>query len=128
MTAPPAIRLLPGELAIVRLEPADPVPEWASGGPFVSLTRTPEELSVVCLAAAVPRSVEAERGWRALEVQGPLAFDLIGILAGISRTLADANVSLFAVSTHDTDFILVPGVRLSDAIDALRAAGHRVTD
>ena len=90
--------------------------------------RTPDELSVVCAADAVPAGVRAERGWKALAVDGPLAFELTGILAGLTGVLARAGVPLFALSTHDTDLLLVREADLERAVAALRAAGHEVRD
>ena len=83
---------------------------------------------MVCPDADVPGDVRAERGWAALVVAGPLDLALTGILAGIAATLADAAVPIFGVATYDTDYVLVPAARLGDAITALRAAGHDVTD
>jgi len=84
------------------------------------------ELSVVCADAAVPDGVRAERGWRALTVVGPLDLALTGVLASLAVPLAEAGVAIFAIATFDTDYLLVRRERLSDAVTALRAAGHRV--
>ena len=103
-----------------------PVPGWARGD-FVSITRTPEELSVVCAETALPADApQAELGWRALQVAGPLNFELTGILSSISEPLADAEISLFALSTYDTDYVLVREADLERAIEALEGAGHSV--
>jgi len=118
--------VLPGPLAICRLSPDAPLADWMMRGEVASVTRTDAELSVVCAEAAVPEPVTAERGWRALRVRGPLAFELTGVLAGLATTLAEAGVSIFALSTYDTDVILVREVALADAVGALRAAGHVV--
>jgi len=118
--------LLPGELAVCRLEPGETVPSWAWIGAVVSVTRTTGELSVVCDAAAVPGDVTHTAGWRALRVRGPLDFDLVGILAGLSRTLAEAEVPIFAISTHDTDLVLVRQGQLERALRALDGAGHSI--
>jgi hypothetical protein len=88
------------------------------------VTRTPDELSVVADEAAVPAGVRAERGWRALQVAGPLDFNLTGILASLAYPLARAGISLFAVSTFDTDYVLIKEDKLHDALAALQAAGH----
>ncbi len=126
--APPALtlRLVPGTFAVCRLPPTAAVPGWALGGPFASLTRTADELSVVCPEAAVPAGVDAEGGWACLGVVGPLAFALVGVLAALTRPLAEAGVSLFAVSTFETDYLLVKRAALAKALAALEAAGHRV--
>jgi uncharacterized protein len=128
-----ALRVLPGELAVVRLAPDAPVPEWASLAPAApgalrAVVRTAAELSIVCPDSDVPGDVRAERGWRALVVAGPLDLALTGILAGIAAALADAGVAIFAVATYDTDYVLVRSARLGDAVAALRAAGYGVTD
>ena len=120
------IAVLRGLFAVCRLEPEADAPAWARRGPFVSVTRTPDELSVVCLQEAVPEDVRAERDFRALKVEGPLDFSLTGLLANLSGALAAAGVSLFAVSTYDTDYILVRDADLELALDALSAAGHLI--
>ena len=91
-----------------------------------SVTRTPDELSIVCSEASVPPTARAQRGWRALEVQGPLDFSLTGVLAALTAPLAQARISIFALSTYDTDYLLVPGEDLARACATLTAAGHTV--
>ena len=120
------LAVLPGRFAVARLEPAAPIPAWATQGALWSVTRTAEELSVVCAAADVPDGVTAERGWRALRVVGRLDFALTGVLASLAVPLAAAGVSIFAVSTYDTDYLLVPESRLTEAVSSLCAAGHEV--
>jgi len=114
------LRVLPGELVVARLAPDAPLPPA-----FFSATRTDAELSVVCAPQEVPPGAPAEPGWRALEVAGPLDFGLTGVLASIAVPLAEAGVSIFAVSTYDTDYILVRD--LEAAVSALREAGHDVS-
>ena len=122
-----AVALLPGRLAVCRLGPREAVPEWFDdAAPLSGVTRTADELSLVCAEDAVPDGVQAERGWRVLELQGPFAFTLTGVLAAILVPLADAGVPIFALSTFDTDYVLVPGGRVEDAVAALRGAGHDV--
>lgn len=121
-----ALTLLLPTLAVCRLAPDAPPPPWAMGGDFWALTRTPDELSVVCLASAVPAGVRAETGWRALMVAGPLDFALVGILRSLAVPLAEAGVSIFAVSTFDTDYLLVRAEQLARAVAALERAGHTV--
>ena len=106
------------------------MPEWATAGgePLHVLVRTAAELTVVCEAARVPPDARAERGWRALEVVGPLDLALTGVLVSLLEPLARAGVAIFAVSTYDTDHVLVRADRLDDAVAALRAAGHRVDE
>ena len=103
------------------------MPEWfADAGHVAAVTRTADELSLVCAEDAVPEDVAAERGWAVLKAHGPFAFTLTGVLAAILVPLADAGVPIFALSTYDTDYVLVPGARAGDAVAALRAAGHHV--
>jgi uncharacterized protein len=119
------LQLLPGNLAVCRLDPRDPIPAWAAAD-FFSITRTADELSIVCDSHAVPEGVRAGVGWCALKIEGPLDFALTGILVSIASPLAATGISIFAVSTFDTDYILVKKDKLDRAIDALRAAGHEV--
>lgn len=118
--------LLPHRLGIARFEPEADVPEPAASSEWLSTTRTADELSVVCPEEALPHSEQVERGWRALRVRGPLAFDQVGILAELAKTLAGAEVPIFAVSTYDTDYILVKDADLERAMRALNGAGHEV--
>ena len=111
--------------AVCRLDRAAPFPSWAQQG-FVSITRTREELSVVCEQRLVPDDVQAERDWRCLGVVGPLPFALTGILLSLAQPLAERGISIFAVSTFDTAKMLIKASNLEPAIDALRDAGHTV--
>jgi len=115
------------ELAVSRLPPDAPVPDWATRGAFRAIVRTPAELSIVCAAADVPGDVRSEKGWRCLSVAGPIAFDETGVLSLIAAPLAAADVGIFAISTFDTDYVLVPGRKLEAALLALESAGHRIT-
>jgi hypothetical protein len=118
--------LIEGTFAVCRLGPADAIPAWAGREGFSSITRTEDELSVVCAAADVPGGVRADRGWRCLRVAGTQDLSQTGVLSSIAAPLAAARVSLFAVATYDTDYVLVRDRSLGDAIAALRAAGHEV--
>ena len=121
------LEILPGSYAVCRLAPDAEVPAWASGpARFCSITRTPLELSIVCADPAVPPGTRTERGLRLLQVQGNLDFSLTGILASIAVPLAQAEVSIFALSTYDTDYLLVAEANLAKARAALAAAGHTV--
>jgi uncharacterized protein len=120
------LSLLPERLAICRLPPAAPLPDWALGGAFISITKTDEETSVVCAEVSVPDTVPCQRGRRALKVQGPLDFSLTGILAGLAGALAQAGISIFAISTYDTDYLLVAEADLASAVAALRLEGYTV--
>jgi uncharacterized protein len=126
---PFALRLehWPVSYAVSRLDPAAAVPDWATRGRFTSITRTPSELSIVCDADAVPPDVRAERGFHVLAVRGPLDFSLTGVLAALSAPLAAAGISIFAIATYDTDYLLVREADVDRAVRALHDAGHRVT-
>lgn len=113
-------------LAIARLDATSAIPPWAWSHPIAAVARTPAELSIVCSASAVPPDVRAQVPWRALEVAGPLDFGLTGVLHALSAPLAAAGISVFAVSTYDTDYVLVRAADLDRASAALRSAGHRV--
>jgi hypothetical protein len=114
------------ELAVCRLPADAAVPEWAARGPLTAAVRVGPELSLVCAAAAVPAGVTARGGWRCLRAEGPFDLGEVGVLAALGGPLAAAGVSLFAVSTYDTDYLLVQAADLGRAVDALRGAGHRV--
>lgn len=120
------LSVLPDTFAVCRLPSDLAVPIWVGSGEFVSITRTADELSIVCVASAVPLTIKAERGWRALRVDGTLDFALIGILAALTTVLAEAEISVFAISTYDTDYLLLKADSLADAITALTSAGHQV--
>jgi len=118
--------VMPGTYAICRWKADQPVPDWVNRGAFVSVTRTPTELSAVCAAELVPAGTVCESPWRMFAVRGPLEFALTGVMASLASPLADAAVSLFAVSTYDTDYVLVRAGDIERALAALRNAGHRV--
>ena len=121
-----SVTLLPDTLAICRLEPDAAVPDWGASGSFYSITRTPDEVSIVCEQSAVPADVRSEREWRCFKLAGPIPFTTVGVLAALVAPLADAGISVFAVSTFDTDYLLVKEADFSEAVAALRAAGHLV--
>lgn len=120
--APRKLALLPDRFAVCRFAPDAPLPAWVfhESATVWSLTRTPRELSVVCPQDDLPPSVEtAERGWRALEVEGPIPFGETGVIAAITAPLAAAGIPVFVLSTYDTDLVLVREVQLEGAITAL---------
>ena len=119
------LSILPEVFAVCRLSPDTPIPAWAAGG-FLSLTRTAEELSIVCAQAQVPDSVKSEKGWRCLKVAGPLDLSLMGILAALTAPLAQAQIAIFAISTYDTDYLLVKEKDLEQAVHVLNQAGHSI--
>ena len=124
----PSLTLLhvPGSFAVCKLATGDAVPPWATTGDTFSVTRTADELSVVCRQQAVPEGVVCERGWRGLRVAGAMPFSVVGVLASLTTPVARAGVGVFAFSTFDTDYLLVKETDLQKAVAALRAAGHEV--
>ena len=120
------LTLLPERFAISRLAADSAVPEWATQGSFFSVTRTGDELSVVCELSFVPIGVQSQPGWRVFKVHGPFVLSEIGVLSALAAPLAEAKISLFAISTFDTDYLLVASAALSAAIAALEGAGHTI--
>lgn len=119
------LSVLPDRYAVCQLPPDTPLPAWALNGWF-SITRTDEELSLVCAQQHIPANISAERDWRVLKIHGPLDFGLVGVLAAIAQPLAQAHISIFAVSTFNTDYVLVKAATLDHAIATLREGGHTV--
>ena len=118
--------VLTGSYAVARLDPSSPVPAWAHDGTLSATVVTADELTIVCPAASVPAGVQHEGPFRALAVRGPLDFALTGILVSLAQPLADAGISIFALSTFDTDVLLVRADDLPAATTTLRAAGHQI--
>lgn len=115
--------VLDPELAVVRLDDGDDLPGWATQGDLWGVIRAPGELTVVCETSQVPTGARAETGWMALRLQGPFPFDAVGVLAAVAAPLAAAGVSIFALSTFDTDIVLVKRSQLETAVRALQRAG-----
>jgi hypothetical protein len=114
-------------LAVCRLDAGSDVPPWVDQSrEFTSVTRTMDELSVVCARDYVPEGVPMEGPWRAFKVKGPIVMTLIGVVAALANPLADAGISIFAISTFDTDYILVHEPDFDAAVGALIQAGHVV--
>lgn len=119
------LELLSDTFAVCRLGPNAAVPPWAWGS-FAAVTRTPEELSIVCLESNVPDQVRAERGWRCLRFAGSLDFSLTNIIAPLTTALSTARISVFVISTFETDYVLVKEAQLVDAINVLAATGYEI--
>jgi hypothetical protein len=117
-----------GDYAVLQLAPDTPIPSWLPGTAFWTVTRADDELSIVCTTDAVPDGTPREDGWRLLRLEGPFSFDLTGILASVLTPLAAARVGILAVSTFNTDYVLVRRASLSSTIAALCAAGHTVRE
>lgn len=111
-------------LAICRLPEGSPAPVWMPAAGFKASLYTPGEVTLVCEQKHVPPEVRKQSGWRAIQVQGPLDFSQVGVLAALSWPLAEAGVSIFVLSTFDTDYVLVKETALDTACQALQAAGH----
>ena len=121
------LQVLPGDYAICRLPAGTALPTGLDpGAGVVSVTWTPDEVSVICPSDQAPDGATVETPWRCLRVAGLVELTLTGVLASLTGPLAEARVNLFAFSTYDTDYLLVPAVRLAEALAALTGAGHRV--
>ena len=119
------LSLLSDTFAICRLGPEADIPSWALAGDFFSVTRTEEELSLVCPQEMVPEWTHCEKDFRSIKVQGPLDFALIGLLASLTEALAQEEISILAISTFDTDYLLVKKAQVDRAVQKLLQAGHR---
>lgn len=124
------LRVYPDRYAVCRRSGDEPLPAWFTlDAPFANATRRGDELSLVLPQDAVPDGTsDVERDWVAFEIEGPMTFDLTGVLASVAQPLADDGIPIFALATFDTDVVLVPGARSGDAAEALVRAGHEVTD
>ena len=121
------ISLLDIHLAICRLEPGDDLAKsWIPQGPFSAIIRTLDEISIVCDMHNVLPGSKVDSDWRAFKVHGPLPFELLGVLATLSQILAQAGISIFVLSTYDTDYLLIKESKVKSAINALSNAGHTV--
>ena len=120
-------RRLLGSYAIVRLAPEAPVPAWASKGEFTSITRTADELSIICPAGNLPADVPSPHRWICLKLEGPFAFSQTGVLLSFIEPLSTKDIPIFAVSTYDTDYVLIPE-EFASAIDILRDVGHQLME
>ena len=119
---------IPGRFAVCKLPPDVPVPTWATAADLFSITRTQDELSVVCPEEVVPSEVRSEKGWRCLRVAGGIDFTATGVLASLVSPLAEKGISVFAISTFDTDYLLVKENDWLATLTALKSAGHTITD
>lgn len=122
------LTVLRERFAVCRLPSGAAIPAWAASASFLSIARTPDELSIVCDEANVPaedgdRDLRAERGWRCVRVEGPIPFDVVGLAARLTTPLAGSSIPVFFVSTFDTDYLLVKEERLEEALAGWRATG-----
>ncbi len=118
--------MLAGHYAIVRLAPDSAVPNWAIRGEFNSVTRTPEELSIVCAVQNLPPGVASPHRWACLKLEGPFPFSMTGVLLSFIQPLSSNQIPIFAISTFDTDYVLIQGEHISAALNRLREAGHEM--
>ncbi|MFI5095674.1 MAG: ACT domain-containing protein [Candidatus Acidiferrales bacterium] len=118
------LSLLPESFAIVGLPPHADLPVWATEGPFFSVTRTSDELSIIVEESRVPAGVQSQGGWCVIKVQGPFVLSEVGILAALAGPLAASQISLLVVTTFDTDYLLVASENLAAAVSTLERAGH----
>ena len=123
------LALLPERFAVCCLLSQHSVPAWFRyEGQLASITYTSDECSIVCPEDIVPQDVQAERGWKAIKVIGTLDFSLTGILASLATPLANAHIPLFALSTFDTDYLLIQETYITEALETLKQAGHVIVE
>ena len=123
---PLKFRRLPATFAVCRLGPDAPVPAAIADTPFVSITRTAEELSIVCPVSQAPQNAKCELPWICFKLEGPFPFSLTGVLASVIDPLAQSGIPIFAMSTFDTDYVLVEEESAESALKALQTAGHEL--
>ena len=121
-----SLAILDETFGICRLDPSASVPERVYQSSFFSITRTLDELSIVCNERHIPKEYCSSRGWRCLQVKGPLDLSETGILAALFRTLAEVKIPIFALSTHDTDYLLVKEQDLKQTVETLESNGHKI--
>jgi uncharacterized protein len=118
--------LLKSRYALCRLDPFAGVPTWAARGDFWSITRNDQEVTVFCEEEAIPQQVESERGWRTLQLEGPISFTQTGILDSVVEPLSHAHISILVVSAYDTNYVLLKDNVLEQAITVLTECGHTI--
>lgn len=127
MTASITLQVLPQQFAVVRLGLGEGLPWWATTSTgLLVMVKTPEEVSIICEERLLPETTRAERGFRALRVAGTLDFQLTGVVASLTRPLAQGGIPVLVVSTFDTDYLLVRLAQLDAAVSALRSDGYPV--
>lgn len=117
---------LDGFFAICKLNPQTKIPNWALKGEFYSITRTSEELSILCPQKIIPDEITSVGRWRGLKIEGPFQFTEIGILNSITAPLASVKISLLSISTFDTDYVFIQDDQFENALLILAANGHEV--
>lgn len=122
------LKLLKEKFGVCRLDKNSLIPEWSQNSEFFSITKTADELSIVCNEDNIPDDIRCEKDWRILKVEGPLDFSLVGILSKISTILAQKRISIFAISTYDTDYIHIKDKDINNAIELLRKEHYDVIE
>ena len=117
---------LPGHYAIIRQDSNSPVPAWATKGDFISITRTADELSIVCPTDRIPKEFATGLPWVCLKLEGPFPFSQTGVLLSFIEPLSSNCIPIFAISTYDTDYVLIPQEHISRALGLLLEAGHEL--
>lgn len=120
------LKLMEGEIAVAKLKAGAPIPGWALSGAWFSVTKTEDELSIAAESSRIPPGITSEGGWRTLKICGTLDFAETGIISGISAVLAQSGISVFVISTYNTDYILIKNAGLEDALGALGQSGYDI--
>lgn len=120
------LRVLDKTYAVCSLSKGEEIPVWALSGDFLSITKTEEELSIVCEEKNVRQGIKYEGNWRILKIEGPLGFSLVGILAKIANIMSENNISIFAISTYDTDYILIKQGNINKSVEVLKKENYNV--
>ncbi len=120
------LKLLSTPFAVLKLSPSEPIPTWATQSNHFFISKTSDELSIICPEQAVPSEVEASKAWRCFRVDGDLEFEQVGVVATVSKPIADAGISLFLVSTHDRDYVFVHVDSLEKAVETYKSIGFEI--
>jgi hypothetical protein len=118
--------VLKDDYIICRLDAFEGIPEWIKDSPFYSITQTSEELSVVCEKNTAQQKLTCEEDWKCMRIHGPLGFSETGIISTLTSMLAQNDISVFVISTYETDYILLKKMNLAKAAKILTDAGHEV--
>ncbi len=121
------LSLLKGKFAVCRLEKSSPIPDWLKESTFCSISRTYDELSFVCSQESIPECIKCDKDWRCFQVEGPIPFNVTGVIASLTAPLADAKIPVFVFSTYDTDYFMVKDRDLVRARAVLESAGHTIS-
>ncbi|MBX7147165.1 MAG: ACT domain-containing protein [Alphaproteobacteria bacterium] len=121
------LQITPWHLAVCKLT-ENKIPTWAEASPFLNFTKTVSEFSLVCSAKDIPQNIQAEMDWRCLKIDGILDFSLIGVIAHLTQILASKQISVFVISTYDTDYILIKQEKFEEAIHLLKIEGYTFTE